>query len=268
MNSAHNHAVLAAMLARAPWVDQSRAQATNATNSKLLDNFERMTSAVPPVRSLSSNLKNMKFMNRNTVTAPVSTAEAASQTALLLANASSAAPRHHQQQQQHHQHHQQHQQHQQQAEEADSHAAPEHANADEEKPWVVADLIEFGHVRASRSIQTHSNLLSPIADLSASADGPTGRRSIGKPVVAPPRAAAVKAAATGTLSRPAVATTTTATISKAFAGQKRPASAVADDLDDSSDDDSSSSSSSPSAPVEKPSKLRSISASKLLGGRR
>jgi hypothetical protein len=227
-----------------------------------------MTSAVPPVRSLSSNLKNMKFMNRNTVTAPVSTAEAASQTALLLANASSAAPRHQQQQQQQHQHHQQHQQHQQQAEEADSHAAPEHANADEEKPWVVADLIEFGHVRASRSIQTHSNLLSPIADLSASADGPTGRRSIGKPVVAPPRAAAVKAAATGTLSRPAVAstaTTTTTTISKAFAGQKRPASAVADDLDDSSDDDSSSS--SPSAPVEKPSKLRSISASKLLGRR-
>jgi hypothetical protein len=130
-------------------------------------------------------------------------------------------------------------------------------------------LVEFGHVRASRSIHTHSNLLSPIADLSAAAEAPTGRRSIGKPVVAPPRAAAAKAAATGTLSRPAVASTaTTTTISKAFAGQKRSASAVADDLDDSYDDDSSSSSSSPSAPVEKPSKLRSISSSKLPSGRR
>lgn len=112
-----------------------------------------------PTRTLSANLRNMGFMNRNAK--PPTTAAAAAANALQSANATATTTT--------------------ATTTANEDAAT--AGGEDEVQWVVADLVHFGHVRAKHSIQTQSNLLSPIA--SASAAAYSGRRSIGvKPAAA------------------------------------------------------------------------------------
>jgi hypothetical protein len=125
------------------------------------------TGLPPPQRKLSSNLMQMAFMNRNnntTINTNASSDAIAKRARTVAAAESSAAAT--------------------TTKAANSNAiesnqSEKKSQIDHEDEWVVPDLLRFSHVRPKRSIQAHSNLLSPLA--SDSVFVAAGRRSVGVP---------------------------------------------------------------------------------------